>query len=182
MLYICMLFKIPRLFVIVPDIHKPTPKKMSHETPSSVEIPQQQQQQQQSSSSGCFPFLSRSKNKEKKNQISSSQANNTTTPDLAKDEASGVFQKRYRLVFLCAFDGTPVKCGKDGEGYVFDKDTPLLKKLRPIIHISLLLMKALGAASGVLNPSDTATVATALNIPQVKKREGGKAERRKQEE
>jgi hypothetical protein len=179
-----MLFKIPRLFVIVPDIQKPTPKKMSQETPSSVEIPQQQQQQL--SASGCFPFLSRSKNKKKnkkkKNPLSNSQANNTTTPDLAKDEASGIFQKRYRLVFLCAFDGTPVKCGKDGEGYVFDKDTPLLKKLRPIIHISLLLMKALGAASGVLNPSDTATVATALNIPQVKKREGGKAERRKQEE
>lgn len=56
--------------------------------------------------------------------------------------------KRTRLVFVCPVKLETVKCGKDGNGYVIDVPTKLLRSAVPFLKIGLLLLKVALATQG----------------------------------
>ena len=52
--------------------------------------------------------------------------------------ARGAVKKEMRLQFLCPVDFSLVPCGADGEGYRFDKTRDWVKKVFPVVQVSLM--------------------------------------------
>lgn len=71
----------------------------------------------------------------------------------------------YRFVFLCAYDGSRSQCGFDGLGFKITKDSKLLKRIRPIVQLTLLLLSGLSAVAGVASSDEFAEVSNAF-FPQ----------------
>mmetsp|Transcript_10863 Transcript_10863/g.14136 ORF Transcript_10863/g.14136 Transcript_10863/m.14136 type:complete len:2482 (-) Transcript_10863:112-7557(-) len=176
--------EIPRLFVIIPEAppekkkKKPSIKEPAPIQPAPVAaaaIVEEDEEEYDFSNipSACLPFLVKKKKKQKlitkppsapQSSLPIVKTNKMEPPP--KKTPKSYFQTHYRLVFLCAFDGSPVPCGKDGKGYLIKKDTPLLKKLRPTLHISLFLLKAIGVASGLVTSHDLNGVTKNFELPE----------------
>jgi len=63
---------------------------------------------------------------------------------LQRDDAeSGYLNDVWHLVFLCAFDLKPAKCGLKGNGYRLKLPSNMLRTIAPALKMSLYLMKGL---------------------------------------
>lgn len=57
--------------------------------------------------------------------------------------------KRTRLFFVCDLSSLPGESGQDGEGYLLKLDTKLLRTIKPLLVMSLTLLKILLGAVGL---------------------------------
>lgn len=73
-----------------------------------------------------------------------------------------VLFEHHRLVFLCAYNGRPVVCGSDGKGYKIKKDSKLLKTIRPIVKLTLMLLRGVTAVSGLMTSDEFAQASRSL--------------------
>jgi hypothetical protein len=85
---------------------------------------------------------------------------------LSSVKVKPLLHEHYRLVFLCDFDGSPVSCGEDGNGYLVLKDSKLLKQIRPLVKYTLMLLRGITAVSGLVSSDEFSEVSNAL-LPQV---------------
>ena len=60
------------------------------------------------------------------------------------------FKEKFRLTFLCSYDLSPARCGPDGEGYIIEADTQLMKDLFPALRFASKALKLIAIPTKIL--------------------------------